>query len=71
MAGDLLYKLLMKTHYDMNNVIWSAYEIFNLIWTLGAYVWKVRREFYGILVRNWSIVMMNRLVYYEIVEIAC
>ena len=56
MLSELSYKLFIKTHYDLNN-----------IQIIHTYVWKVRREVYGIHMTNFSIILMNGLIHYYIV----
>ena len=45
---------MMRIDYDMNNVIWLAYEILKF---------KLHREVYGILKANLSIIMIDGLIY--------
>lgn len=47
----------MKIYCDMNDVIWSAYEMLKFIQKASAYVWMVHREIYDILAKNLSIMM--------------
>lgn len=68
MLAELSYKLLMKIHDDMNSVIYSAYEMLNL--NLKARYIYMHCVVNSILMTNLSIIMMNRLIYCYIVQIA-
>ena len=71
MAGELSYNC--RWRFTMMLTIWLDQHIkcWGLIQKSGAYVWKVHREIYDILVKTLSIMMMNGLIYYWIVEITC